>query len=61
MLDVKTRAGSNLPQAMPLTQTEIDQIDWRERREHHVGKLWKYYVRKGGASGVLPHEWPLGV
>jgi ribulose-5-phosphate 4-epimerase/fuculose-1-phosphate aldolase len=46
---------------MPLTPTEIDQIDRHERREHHVGKLWKYYVRKGAAAGVLPREWPLGV
>lgn len=44
-----------------LTRAEMDQINRHERREHHIGKLWKYYVRKGISEGLLPREWPLGV
>ena len=46
---------------LPLTRAEMDQINRHEQREHHIGKLWSYYVRKGIAAGLLPRDWPLGV
>jgi L-ribulose-5-phosphate 4-epimerase len=46
---------------MPLTRAEIDQINRHEKRGHHIGKLWKYYVGKGVSEGSLPRDWPLGV
>lgn len=46
---------------MPLTRTEMDQINRHEERNHHIGKLWKYYVGRGVAAGILPRDWPLGV
>lgn len=33
---------------MPLTETEMEQINRHEMREFHVAKLWKYYVDKAG-------------
>jgi L-ribulose-5-phosphate 4-epimerase len=46
---------------LPLTRAEIEQINRHEKRDHHVGKLWKYYVGKGIGSGLLSPKWPLGV
>jgi ribulose-5-phosphate 4-epimerase/fuculose-1-phosphate aldolase len=46
---------------LPLTRDEMDQIERHEKRAHHVGKLWKYYVGKGVGAGILPSEWRLGV
>ena len=44
---------------LPLTKQEIEQIDRHEMREFHISKLWKYYVGKGRAAGVLPADWKL--
>ena len=45
---------------LPLTKREIEQIDRHEIREFHISKLWKYYVGKGRAAGILPADWKLG-
>jgi hypothetical protein len=44
---------------LPLTTAEIEAIDRHEMRDFHVAKLWKYYVGKGRAAGILPREWDL--
>lgn len=44
---------------LPLTKAEIEAIDRHEIREFHISKLWKYYVGKGRAAGILPREWKL--
>jgi ribulose-5-phosphate 4-epimerase/fuculose-1-phosphate aldolase len=44
---------------LPLTKEEIEAIDRHEIREFHISKLWKYYVSKGRAAGILPSEWVL--
>jgi L-ribulose-5-phosphate 4-epimerase len=46
---------------MPLTRAEMDQINRHEKRGHHIGKLWKYYVGKGVSEGLLPRDGPLGL
>jgi ribulose-5-phosphate 4-epimerase/fuculose-1-phosphate aldolase len=42
---------------LPLTESEMEQINRHEMREFHVGKLWKYYVHQARSSGALPPEW----
>jgi ribulose-5-phosphate 4-epimerase/fuculose-1-phosphate aldolase len=42
---------------LPLTDSEIAQIEKMEMRDWHIKKLWNYYVRKGLTEGVLPEEW----
>ena len=44
-------------EAAPLTEQDVYAIEGRELREHHVGKLWKYYVQNGRESGLLPKDW----
>ena len=44
---------------LPLTKAEMEAIDRHEIRDFHVAKLWKYYVGKGRAAGILPPEWNL--
>jgi ribulose-5-phosphate 4-epimerase/fuculose-1-phosphate aldolase len=46
---------------MPLTRAEMDQINRHEIRDHHVRKLWKYYIGRGIGAGVLPRDWPFGL
>jgi ribulose-5-phosphate 4-epimerase/fuculose-1-phosphate aldolase len=45
--------------ALPLTASELAQINRHETRDAHVPKLWNYYVRKCVSAGVLPPDWPL--
>ena len=44
---------------MPLTASEMAAFHHDFERERHVAKLWKYYVGRGRASGLLPAEWDL--
>ena len=44
-------------EAAPLTEQDVYAIEGRELREHHIGKLWKYYVQNGRDSGLLPKDW----
>lgn len=46
---------------VPLNEMEIQQILRMETRDHHIGKLWNYYVRKGIASGEVPAAWGPGL
>lgn len=45
---------------LPLTRAEMDQINRHEKRDHHIGKLWKYYIGKGIGAGLLSRDWSLG-
>jgi ribulose-5-phosphate 4-epimerase/fuculose-1-phosphate aldolase len=45
---------------LALTAEEMEQINRHEMREFHIGKLWKYYVHKARAAGVLPADWEVG-
>lgn len=42
---------------VPLNDKEIQQILRMEDRDHHIGKLWNYYVRKAMAGGIVPVSW----
>jgi L-ribulose-5-phosphate 4-epimerase len=44
---------------LPLTRAEIDAFHDDFHRDHHVAKLWTYYVGRGRASGLLPDDWAL--
>ena len=44
-------------EADPLTEADVYAIEGRELREHHIGKLWKYYLQNGRKSGLLPADW----
>jgi len=44
-------------EAEPLTEQDVYAIEGRELREHHIGKLWKYYLQNGREAGLLPKDW----
>jgi ribulose-5-phosphate 4-epimerase/fuculose-1-phosphate aldolase len=48
-----------LGKVMPLTAGEVAAFERDFVRERHVGKLWKYYIGRGRASGLLPTDWDL--
>ena len=48
-----------LGRVVPLSEAEIAAFLGDFDRDRHIGKLWKYYVGRGRASGVLPHDWTL--
>jgi hypothetical protein len=37
----------------------MDTILKTDARDHHVKKLWKYYVANGKKSGILEKHWEL--
>jgi len=41
----------------PLTEAEADLMAGSFNRDHHVAKLWAYYVGRGIKQGVLPESW----
>jgi ribulose-5-phosphate 4-epimerase/fuculose-1-phosphate aldolase len=50
------RAGQELA---PLTNNEMDAIAEHEHREHHIGKIWDYYMGKATEADIVPREWGL--
>lgn len=44
---------------LPLTADEIANFRRSLTRDHHLRKLWIYYVGRGRASGLLPADWQL--
>ena len=45
-----------LGKVVPLTEGEIAAFQRDFDRDRHVAKLWKYYVGRGRASGLLPAD-----
>jgi L-ribulose-5-phosphate 4-epimerase len=41
---------------LPLTEAELQLLTARDNRRQHIGKLWRYYVTKGLAEGVLESD-----
>ncbi len=41
----------------PLTPEEMAMINKTEIRDHHVAKIWNYYVNKGRKLGVIDPSW----
>jgi len=44
---------------VPLSASEIAEFYQDFDRDRHIRKLWKYYVGRGRAAGLLPQSWPL--
>ncbi len=42
---------------LPLTAAERAQINRHEMRDFHVPKLWRYYLDKAVAAGIVPSDW----
>ena len=41
----------------PLTPEEIAMINKTEDRDHHIAKLWNYFVNKGRKEGNIDESW----
>jgi L-ribulose-5-phosphate 4-epimerase len=48
-----------LGRVLPLSADEIAGFLRDFKRDRHVAKLWKYYVGRGRARGLLPANWSL--
>ncbi len=46
-----------LGRVIPLSAAEMEAFQREFKRDKHVAKLWKYYVGRGRARGLLPKEW----
>jgi len=44
---------------VPLNAKEIADFQHDFDRDRHLAKLWKYYVGRGRASGLLPNDWAI--
>lgn len=51
--------AASLGPVIPLSAAEIDGFLREFDRSRHIAKLWKYYVGRGRASGLLPAAWGL--
>lgn len=49
--------ATQIGQAKPLTDAEIEIFVSRFNRDSHIQKLWAYYVGRGFAAGTLPKIW----
>ena len=45
----------------PLTAEELARVGEYEERNHHIRKMWNYYVTEGQKSGVIPEDWEVGL
>jgi L-ribulose-5-phosphate 4-epimerase len=57
---VATYQAAAIGKVLPLSGEEIAAFLRGMRREHHVSKLWKYYVRGAVRKGLIPATWELG-
>jgi len=51
--------AATLGNVVPLTTDEIAAFERDFKRDRHIAKLWKYYVGRGRASGLLPADWDI--
>jgi L-ribulose-5-phosphate 4-epimerase len=51
--------ASALGKVIPLSADEIAGFLHDFKRDRHIAKLWKYYVGRGRARGLLPEGWSL--
>jgi L-ribulose-5-phosphate 4-epimerase len=49
--------ASVLGRVKPLTETEMAAFHHDFKRDKHTSKLWRYYIGRGRAAGVLPEAW----
>ena len=43
----------------PLSSSEMAAVNALDEREHHIQKLWNYYVNKAKKGGVVPAAWDI--
>ena len=43
----------------PLSAAEMDAVNALDERDHHVEKLWNYYVNKAKKSDIVPIGWDI--
>jgi len=48
-----------LGKVVPLSADEIAAFERGFDRARHIAKLWKYYLGRGRARGLIPGDWPL--
>lgn len=41
----------------PLTEAEMESFAHSFKRDHHIGKLWAYYVKGAFRDGTFPSDW----
>lgn len=49
--------AATLGKVLPLTAKEMEAFRADFSRESHARKLWRYYVGKGSAAGIIPEAW----
>jgi ribulose-5-phosphate 4-epimerase/fuculose-1-phosphate aldolase len=45
----------------PLTAEDIARVQEFEDRDHHIGKMWNYFVNEGRKSGIIPESWDVAL
>jgi ribulose-5-phosphate 4-epimerase/fuculose-1-phosphate aldolase len=43
----------------PLTAEDLARVEEFIDRDHHVTKMWNYYVNEGRKAGVIPEDWDI--
>jgi len=51
--------AASIGNVVPLTDDEITGFHLDFSRDRHIAKLWKYYIGRGRANGLLPREWDI--
>ena len=52
--------AASLGTPAPLTEAELDALEEAsppEFMDHYVNKIWRYYVERGSAAGLIPNDW----
>lgn len=56
-LKVMKEALSFSSELEPLTAEDLARVRKFMDRDHHIAKMWNYYVNEGRKSGVIPEDW----
>ncbi|MGY9005086.1 MAG: class II aldolase/adducin family protein [Alphaproteobacteria bacterium] len=56
-LKAQKEARSFGDEIVPLTEAELARVGQYEDRDHHIEKMWNYYVNEGRKGGALPQDW----
>jgi ribulose-5-phosphate 4-epimerase/fuculose-1-phosphate aldolase len=43
----------------PLSSAEMAAVNALDERDHHIEKLWNYYVNKAKKGGTVPASWDI--
>ena len=45
----------------PLTAKDLARVREFEDRDHHIAKMWNYFVNEGRKSGAIPETWDVRI